>query len=96
MPLFALLWIPIGTIGFKLLYPWTHQSDVVLERKRWFLSNGPFFTRAAIYFLVWSIFSYAVWSMSVKRDSATPEQATWVTGEAETRFGTAPRMLLEL
>jgi hypothetical protein len=69
LPLFALLFIPIVTIGFHSLYPWTHETDAILEKKRWFLSNGPFFTRAALYFIIWSALSWFLYSSSVKQDA---------------------------
>lgn len=70
LPLFALLWIPIGTLGFHELFPWTHEADVVLDKKRWFLSNPFFFGRAAIYFAVWSFLGWKIHSTSVKMDTA--------------------------
>lgn len=70
LPLFVLLWIPIGTIGYHSLYPWTHElHDALLAKKRWFLSDGFFFGRAAFYFIVWSALSWFLYSTSVKQDA---------------------------
>lgn len=73
LPLFALLWLPIGLMGMHDLYPWTHENDAILERKRWFLSEGFFFARAGFYFVVWSLLGWFLYSTSVKRDAAATE-----------------------
>ncbi|MEN9798578.1 MAG: hypothetical protein RL653_2274 [Pseudomonadota bacterium] len=71
LPLFALLWIPIGFMGAHELFPWmAEQTDELIAKKRWFLSNGFFYGRAAIYFAVWSFFSWKLHSTSVKMDTA--------------------------
>ena len=75
LPVFALLAIPIFTIGMHSLYPWTHETDAVLERKRWFLSEPFFYGRAVIYLLIWSGLSYTFYSWSTKRDSMTDDAA---------------------
>ncbi|MBI2374906.1 MAG: quinol:cytochrome C oxidoreductase [Deltaproteobacteria bacterium] len=67
-PLFIVLFIPIATIGFHSLYPWSHETDPVLEKKRWFLSDGFFFGRAAFYLLAWSALGWFLHSSSVKQD----------------------------
>lgn len=69
LPVFALLWIPIGLIGFHELYPWTHEMDDVLEKKRWFLTSGFWYGRAFIYFAIWSGLGWFLYSSSVKVDS---------------------------
>ncbi|MBS1152919.1 MAG: hypothetical protein H6Q89_4617, partial [Myxococcaceae bacterium] len=46
LPLLALLWIPIATLGFHSLYPWSHETDAILESKRWFLNTGFWMGRA--------------------------------------------------
>ncbi|MFT3711102.1 MAG: hypothetical protein QM817_26030 [Archangium sp.] len=69
LPVFALLWIPIGVIGFHELYPWSHEVDDILEKKRWFLSSGFWYARAAIYLLVWAGLGWFLYSTSVKQDS---------------------------
>jgi hypothetical protein len=73
LPVFALLWIPIGTIGYHVLYPWTHEHDTILERKRWFLSDGFFFGRAILYWLVWIALSQLLYRWSTRRDGLTSE-----------------------
>lgn len=75
LPLFALLWLPIA-FGTHTLYPWTHEAtDVILDRKRWFLNEGFFFGRAAFYFLVWSVLSWWLYSTSLKRDEVGSDHA---------------------
>lgn len=71
LPVFILLFIPIATIGYHVLYPWTHETDEFLERKRWFLSDGFWYARAAIYFVIWSGLSFFLYSRSTKVDSVT-------------------------
>lgn len=68
LPLFALLFIPIAVLGMHALYPWTHETDEILEKKRWFLSNGFFMGRAVFYFLVWSVLGTVLYRQSVKQD----------------------------
>ena len=67
-PLFALLLLPILTLGFHELYPWTHESDPILARKRWFLTPGFFMLRSAIYLAVFSFFGVMFYRLSVKQD----------------------------
>ena len=69
LPLFALLWIPIGTYGMHSLYPWSHEMDEILARKRWFLNEGFFYGRAATYLVIWAALAYFFHSTSVKQDS---------------------------
>jgi hypothetical protein len=68
LPIFALLFIPIVTLGYHELYPWTHESDEILERKRWFLTTGFFLGRAAFYLIVWAVLSRMLYSLSTKQD----------------------------
>ncbi len=79
LPLFAILWLPIGTLGFHDLYPWSHETDAILERKRWFLSNGFFFGRAALYLVIWSALSWALYRNSVKQDTASESEVKVLT-----------------
>jgi hypothetical protein len=71
LPVFALLIIPIFTVGYHKLYPWTHEHDAILEHKRWFLSDGFFYGRAVFYFAVWIFLSRALYSASIKQDNTT-------------------------
>jgi hypothetical protein len=71
LPVFILLFIPIATVGYHVLYPWTHEVDEFLERKRWFLSDGFWYARAALYLLIWSGLSFILYSRSTKMDSIT-------------------------
>ncbi len=69
LPLFALLWIPIGTLGFHDLYPWTHETDKVLMAKRWFLNPNFFYLRAVIYFAIWIALSRVLYRLSIRNDT---------------------------
>jgi hypothetical protein len=71
LPVFILLFIPIATVGLHVLYPWTHEEDEFLARKRWFLTEGAWFTRAAIYFIIWSALAFFLYTRSTKIDSVT-------------------------
>ncbi len=71
LPVFAILFIPIVTIGYHSLYPWTHENDEILARKRWFLTDGFFYARAAIYLIVWSLLARFFYSRSTKMDETT-------------------------
>jgi hypothetical protein len=71
LPLFLVLWLPIGLLGFHELYPWSHETDEILERKRWFLSNGFFFGRAGLYLIGWSALAVFLYRSSVKIDTMT-------------------------
>lgn len=75
MPLFAILFIPIVTLGFHSLYPWSHHTDAILEKKRWFLTPNFFYLRAAIYFAVWIAFAWLMYSLSTKQDDETSPEA---------------------
>ncbi len=75
LPLFALLWIPIATLGFHSLYPWSHESDEILLKKRWFLSDGFFYGRGVAYLIIWSGLSYFFYKNSTKQDELTDASA---------------------
>ncbi len=71
LPLFAILFIPIATLGFHSLYPWSHETDEILARKRWFLNDGFFYGRALAYLIIWSGLSWFFYKNSTKQDSMT-------------------------
>lgn len=75
LPVFAVLFIPIIAIGYHELYPWTHETDAVLERKRWFLSDGFFMGRAVAYFVIWSILAIVMYRGSIANDTTTDAAA---------------------
>ncbi len=68
LPVFALLFVPIVALGMHVLFPWTHETDVVLERKRWFLDEGMFLVRAAAYFVIWTALAFLLYTRSTKQD----------------------------
>jgi hypothetical protein len=70
LPFFAVMWIPIGLIGFHELYPWGHElDDAILAKKRWFLGTGFWYFRAVIYLAIWSGLGWFLYSTSIKQDS---------------------------
>jgi hypothetical protein len=75
LPLFAVLFLPILIFGFHDLYPWSHESDKVLESKRWWLGgdggNGSmtkFLVRAVIFLGIWSVLGQFFWRTSTRQD----------------------------
>jgi hypothetical protein len=67
LPVFALLFVPL-MFGFSELYPWMHESDEILRRKEWWLNSPGFYLRAIIYFVIWSILAWFLYSWSTKQD----------------------------
>ncbi|MBI4815998.1 MAG: hypothetical protein HY791_07070 [Deltaproteobacteria bacterium] len=89
-PVFIVLFIPIALMGFHSLYPWTHEQDEILAKKRWFLTPGFFFGRAALYLLIWTVLGMTVHRLSTKQDSLGNDPAArdkvsrslWTVGAA--------------
>jgi hypothetical protein len=71
LPVFILLFIPIWLFRDSL-YPWVHEHDAILDKKRWFLSEGFWTLRAAFYFAVWSALAVFLYRSSTRMD-ALPE-----------------------
>lgn len=76
LPVFAVLFIPIAAVGFHSLFPWSHETDKILEAKRWWLGaeggNGSmtkFIIRAVLFFGIWSVLGQLVWRKSVAQDA---------------------------
>jgi hypothetical protein len=67
----AILIIPI-VFGVHSLYRWANPAEVardpMLQGKTFYLNLPFFFTRMAIYFIVWSILSYRLNSWSAEQD----------------------------
>jgi hypothetical protein len=73
LPVMAALFVPV-LLGLHDLYEWSHaeavQNDALLQWKSPFL-NVPFFlTRAAIYFLLWSVIAVMYYRGSSRQDAA--------------------------
>ena len=92
LPVFIPLFLVIGLVGLKVIYPWTTETDESLERKRWFLSVGPWATRAAIYFVIWTVCSWLLYSWSTKQDTA--DEKTRDSLQRKMWFISAPGLLL--
>jgi hypothetical protein len=80
LPLFVLLFLPI-LYGFHDLYPWSHESDKILEAKRWWLgaelgngSMAKFLLRAVLFFGVWVGLSYVLRKRSVSQDALADDK----------------------
>ena len=69
LPVFAVLFVPIWLFRSSL-YPWVLEHDAVLDKKRWFLSEGVWTARAVVYFVIWTLLSVYLYRTSVKQDSA--------------------------
>ncbi len=69
LPVFALLWIPIGFLGLHELFPWSHESDPILLKKAWFLNTGFWYFRSFFYLAVWSGLGWFLYSTSLKQDT---------------------------
>lgn len=70
LPVFALLWLPIGFLGFHELFPWSHEvNDPILLKKAWFLSPGFWYGRSFFYLAVWAALGWYLYSTSIKQDS---------------------------
>lgn len=57
LPLFAVLFLPVA-LGAHELFHWMHEEavahDPILQSKAWWLDEGFFFVRAAIYVVAWT------------------------------------------
>jgi len=92
LPVGAVLFIPIA-FGLNYLYPWTSPSVVqaseALRAKSGYLSQNVFVLRTFGYFLLWSIWVYAIYHQSTKQDKTKSVQQMY----AITRW-CAPGLLL--
>src|SRR5271163_2844919 len=64
LPVGAILFLPL-IFGLKSIYPWTHPEVVAaseaLHKKSPFLNENFFVLRTYIYFLLWSIWIFAIY-----------------------------------
>ncbi len=72
LPVGGILFLPL-IFGLKYVYPWTHPDVVAaseaLRKKSGFLTENFFVMRTYIYFLLWSIWIFAIYRQSTKQDS---------------------------
>ncbi len=72
LPFGALLFIPIA-FGLDHIYAWTNPAviphEVSMAGKAWFLTPNFFILRTYGYFLVWSIWIFALYRQSTKQDT---------------------------
>ena len=71
IPLFVVLFVPIY-LGLEHLFHWSHadavEHDALLAGKQPFLNSGFFLTRAAVYFVCWTLIALAFRRGSVRQD----------------------------
>lgn len=68
VPMGLILFTPIA-LGMGDIYEWVHGSkDPVVASKLGYLNPNFFLIRAAIYFLIWGIWSFAIYQQSTKQD----------------------------
>jgi hypothetical protein len=75
LPYMAVLFVPIAA-GMPVLYEWTHADaqDAVVQSKAAYL-NVPFFlARAALYFLVWTLYAWRLSRWSAQQDQTAGEE----------------------
>ncbi len=72
LPLGALLFLPVA-FGLKYIYPWMNpdivNADAVIKGKSGFLNQNTFLIRTYVYFLLWSIWIFAIYRQSTKQDT---------------------------
>ncbi len=72
LPVGAILFLPL-IFGLKHIYPWTHpdivSASAALQKKAKYLDENFFVMRTYIYFLLWSIWIFAIYHQSTKQDS---------------------------
>ena len=77
LPWGAVLFIPIA-FGLKYIYPWTDPAVVAasraLQSKSGFLTENFFIMRTYVYFALWGIWAYAIYSQSTKQDTTRSVQ----------------------
>ena len=72
LPVGAILFLPL-IFGFKYIYPWTDPALVAasgaLKQKSVYLNENLFTLRTYAYFLLWSIWVFAIYYQSTKQDT---------------------------
>jgi hypothetical protein len=72
LPVGAILFLPL-IFGLKYVYPWTNPNlvaaSVSLHKKSAYLTENFFVLRTYGYFLLWSIWIFAIYRQSTKQDS---------------------------
>ncbi len=71
IPIGALLFIPIAFMGVDDLYKWAQADaikDPLIQAKKAFLNVSGFRMRGGILFVLWTIWSFAIWNSSTKQD----------------------------
>jgi hypothetical protein len=81
LPVGAVLFLPLA-FGMKSIYPWTHPEVVAatpgIQAKGSFLSESWFVIRTYGYFVLWSIWIFAIYRQSTKQDTARSIKQTHV------------------
>ncbi len=87
LPAAALLFLPVA-FNIPLLYQWSHAdaaADPLLSGKQLYLNPAAFLLRAAVYLLIWSLFSRRLHGLSLALDrgagpAALRSAARWSAG----------------
>jgi hypothetical protein len=70
-PVLALLFVPVA-LGIHSLYEWSHTEHVmhdhILQQKAGYLNETWFLIRAAIYFVLWSLWAFMIYRHSTRQD----------------------------
>jgi hypothetical protein len=72
VPVGVVLFIPVA-LGIHELYEWSHtevvQKDPLLSQKTAYLNETAFIVRAAIYFILWIVWAFAIYRHSTRQDA---------------------------
>ncbi len=71
-PLMALLFLPVA-LGIGHIYPWV-QADEITPQKALYLNPPFFYTRAIVYFLIWSLLA---WLLCLRTADKAAEFPRW-------------------
>jgi len=81
LPVGAILFLPVA-FGINYIYPWADpafvQAHEVLKGKSAWLNQNAFVLRTYIYFLLWSIWIFAIYHQSTKQDRERSVQQMYV------------------
>lgn len=78
LPVGAILFLPL-LFGLKHVYPWAQPGFHLAGKKSSYLSENFFALRAYAYFLLWSIWIFAIYHQSTKQDSQRSVRQMYVT-----------------
>jgi hypothetical protein len=81
LPVGAILFLPLA-FGLKSIYSWTDpavmQSTAALKAKSGFLTENFFILRTYAFFLLWSVWIFAIYHQSTKQDTARSARQMYI------------------